>query len=146
MEYFEVGFELVKSAFCETDEINVGFGADCSYLQIADGSSVAFAVIYDLNDNESDFIELARFFVPKEYRGKGFGRAAAVFIIRELFKLKSEILIDPLSNSVRFWGSVAKEFSGSVDFVDAVAPKYIWTKNNTYELSPCKGTKYIPSD
>lgn len=133
MNILETTLENVKEVFGKKNEINVGFGDNRSYFKITDGHSEAFVVIYDLNAQESDFIELARFFVPEKHRGNGFGKLAAVFIIEELFRKKTEILIDPVGPSVSFWCSVASEFSGKVDFVDVAAPKYIWTKQNTVD-------------
>ena len=79
----EVSEDFVGIKLSETNEINSGFGIfyEKSFFQITDGRYTAYGIIYDLYNQGSDLAELARFFVPKEYRNNGFGKLAAVSLI-----------------------------------------------------------------
>ena len=124
----EVNCGVVKSKIGETDEINIGHNKyDRFFFSISYGGSVAYAVVYSI-DNGS--VELARFFVPKEFRGVGFGRDAAVAFIKYLFENNSEILIDSIAGgSFNFWCKVYEKFGCCLNLEEIGEEKNIWRKN-----------------
>ena len=121
-----VDFHVVEEQLSNTKEINVGFDIfDRTYFQISDGSSTAYAIIYDLFD---DCPELARFFVLQEYRNSGFGKLAAVSLLKYLFETKTKILIDPVEESIGFWCKVADAFGSELEYEEIYGSKGIWKK------------------
>ncbi|PQJ84481.1 GNAT family N-acetyltransferase [Aliivibrio sifiae] len=124
----KVSADIVEEHLNQTGEINIGHdGYERSFFAISNGVSTAYAVIYDLYD-EDDFAELARFFVPLKYRNKGVGRKAAILLLNYLFEIKTNLLIDPVDETVDFWWAVAAEVGDSISFESIDGPKAIWSK------------------
>jgi len=125
----EIDFSIVENKLSETNEINSGFYlCERSFFQITDSSYIAYAIIYDLYSLDSDLAELARFFVPRKYRDRGFGKLAAISLMDHLFKIKPKILIDPIHDSVEFWCKVSGQFKNGVNFESIDGTKCIWHK------------------
>ncbi|ALR91151.1 hypothetical protein BBM40_16120 [Vibrio parahaemolyticus] len=122
----EVDLHVVEEQFSNTKEVNAGFDIyDRTCFQITDGCSTAYAIIYDLFD---ECPELARFFVPQEYRHGGFGTSAAVSLLNHLFETKTQVLIDPVEESIGFWSKVEVAFDGGLDYEEIDGCKGIWKK------------------
>ncbi|ELA8351592.1 MULTISPECIES: hypothetical protein [Vibrio] len=122
----EVDFGVVEEQFSNTNEVNTGFDIyDRTCLQITDGNSTAYAIIYDLFD---ECPELARFFVPQRYRNDGFGKSAAVSLLNYLFETKTQLLIDPVEESIGFWSNVAIAFGSGLVYEEIDGCKGIWKK------------------
>ncbi|HKM36418.1 MAG TPA: hypothetical protein VJY83_02120 [Thiopseudomonas sp.] len=129
MTIVEMDLDVIEEIFSKTNEINSGYDRfDRSFFQISDDKSTAYAVVYDLRNNENDCPELARFFVPSIYRNNGFGMSAAIYIINHIFNDRTQLLIDPVNSSVDFWGKVFESFGGSLDYEEIFYPKGIWHK------------------
>ncbi|HIF5880503.1 TPA: hypothetical protein ACX3FY_004667 [Vibrio parahaemolyticus] len=122
----EVDFDVVEEQLSNTKEVNTGFDIyDRTCLQITDGSTTAYAIIYDLSD---ECPELARFFVPQRYRNNGFGKFAAVSLLNYLFETKTQLLIDPVEDSIGFWDKVAIAFGSGLGYEEIDGCKGIWKK------------------
>ncbi|HAS8570291.1 TPA: hypothetical protein I7778_21605 [Vibrio vulnificus] len=117
---------VVEEFLSKTNELNAGFDVyDRTCFQITNGNSSAYAIVYDLSD---ECPELARFFVPIEYRNAHFGKLAAVFLMNHLFETRSQLLIEPINDSIGFWVKVAELLSGRVEYENVDYPKGIWKK------------------
>ncbi len=121
-----VNLEVVEEYLSKTNELNSGFDLyDRTCFQITNGNAMAYAIVYDLYD---ECPELARFFVPTEYRSAHFGKLAAVSLMNHLFETRSQLLIDPINESIGFWVKVAELFGDRVGYEDISYPKGIWRK------------------
>lgn len=124
----KVDLQMLEKHLSKTNEINIGFDIfDRACFQITDGDAIAYAIVYNLFDERP---ELARFFVPLAHRDFGFGKFAAVALINHLFETRSQLLIDPINDSIGFWEKVAEFFGDRVDYEEIDYPKSIWRKNN----------------
>lgn len=128
----DVEYQVVNAAFSETKELNPGFDIfERDYFLIVQDNYKAYAVLYDFYDKDDDLPELARFFVPKEFRKNGFGKLAAKALIDHILKSKCKFLIEPVNDSVNFWDKVFLQFDGLLNFQNIGGTKYIVSKANS---------------
>lgn len=132
MSVIDVDYQDVNEALCETKELNPGFDIfERDYFLIAKGNYKAYAVLYDFYDEDDDLPELARFFVPKEFRKNGFGKLAAKALIDHILKSKCKFVIEPVNDSVNFWEKVFLQFDGGLNFQNIGGTKNIVSKINS---------------
>jgi 5-methylcytosine-specific restriction endonuclease McrBC regulatory subunit McrC len=117
---------ILENEFSKTGEINTGF--ECinhGYYQVKDKVSEDVAYFITAND-DIESCELARFFVPKEYRGSDFSKNAALEVFGFIYETKNEVWLEASEKSINFWLKVFDEVNAEVN--QEVDYKFFLTK------------------